>query len=130
MPEAFGDPGEEAVQGDGRLLFRLEARVDARDLGELGDLLSAARTLQNLGLIARERGDDEAAEALYHQALAMLRKVLKSNLPLGTIGDVVSFALPLPLELKQHLLGNCADPAALISTWQKETEWAQVQKPL
>lgn len=40
------------------------------------------------------------------QALAMLRKVLKSNLPLGTISDVVSFALPLPLELKQHLLGN------------------------
>lgn len=40
------------------------------------------------------------------QALAMFRKVLKSNLALGTIGDLISFALPLPLEFKQKLLDS------------------------
>lgn len=40
------------------------------------------------------------------QALTMFQKVLKSNLTLGTISDLVGFALPLPLELKQKLLDN------------------------
>jgi Lon protease-like protein len=34
----------------------------------------------------------------------MFRKLLKSDLSFGTISDVLAFALPLPVELKQELL--------------------------
>ena len=34
----------------------------------------------------------------------LFHKLLKSNLPLGTVCDVLAFALPVPLEAKQELL--------------------------
>jgi uncharacterized protein len=37
-------------------------------------------------------------------ALAQLRQLLVSTMPLGTLCDVFSFALPMPVELKQELL--------------------------
>jgi Lon protease-like protein len=37
-------------------------------------------------------------------ALAQLRKLLESDLPLGTLCDVFSFTLPLDIEMKQQLL--------------------------
>jgi Lon protease-like protein len=37
-------------------------------------------------------------------ALEQLRKLLQSSLPLGTLGDVFAFALPVAVELKQELL--------------------------
>src|SRR5262249_53234927 len=37
-------------------------------------------------------------------ALDQFRKLLKSDLPLGALCDVITFALPLDLDLKQKLL--------------------------
>ena len=37
-------------------------------------------------------------------ALVQLRKLIKSELTLGTLCDVFSFALPLEIEIKQGLL--------------------------
>lgn len=38
----------------------------------------------------------------------MFARLLKSDLPLSTISDVLAFALPLPPEVKQELLQDCA----------------------
>jgi uncharacterized protein len=38
----------------------------------------------------------------------MFSRLLKSDLPLATISDVLAFALPLPIEVKQQLLEDCA----------------------
>jgi Lon protease-like protein len=38
------------------------------------------------------------------QAREMFGKLLKSDLSIGTISDVLTFALPVPIELKQELL--------------------------
>lgn len=38
----------------------------------------------------------------------MLGRLLKSDLPIATIADVLAFALPLPIEVKQELLENQA----------------------
>jgi Lon protease-like protein len=35
-----------------------------------------------------------------------MRKLLRSDLPLGALGDILSFALPLPAEFKQELLAE------------------------
>ncbi len=37
-------------------------------------------------------------------AVVQLRKLIKSDLTLGTLCDVFSFALPLEIEIKQELL--------------------------
>lgn len=38
----------------------------------------------------------------------MFSRLLKSDLSLATISDVLAFALPLPIEVKQELLEDCA----------------------
>jgi Lon protease-like protein len=38
----------------------------------------------------------------------MFGRLLRSDLPLATIADVLAFALPLPIEVKQELLEDCA----------------------
>jgi Lon protease-like protein len=39
-----------------------------------------------------------------HKALSQMRQLLTAPLPLGTLCDVFSFTLPLPVELRQQLL--------------------------
>jgi hypothetical protein len=41
------------------------------------------------------------------QAHGQLKELFAGEMPLGQVCDVLSYALPVPLELKQHLL---ADP--------------------
>jgi hypothetical protein len=38
----------------------------------------------------------------------MFGRLLKSDLPFATVSDVLAFALPLPVELKQELLADCS----------------------
>jgi uncharacterized protein len=38
----------------------------------------------------------------------MFARLLTSELPLATVSDVLAFALPLPIEVKQELLEDCA----------------------
>jgi Lon protease-like protein len=56
----------------------------------------------------RERLGSRLSETLAgNQAvLKQLRTLLDSELPLGVLGDIVSFALPLPVEFKQSLLAE------------------------
>jgi Lon protease-like protein len=44
--------------------------------------------------------------AAHSLALEQLRQVLQSNLPIGTLCDVFTFALALDVEVKQQLLGE------------------------
>jgi Lon protease-like protein len=39
-------------------------------------------------------------------ASGQMRKLLRSDLPLGTLADILSFALPVPTEFKQELLAE------------------------
>jgi Lon protease-like protein len=53
----------------------------------------------------RELGEQMArCFAQQSAALAQLRQLLVSTMPLGTLCDVFAFALPLPVEVKQELL--------------------------
>jgi len=55
--------------------------------------------------LRRELGDQMARWfAQQSAALAQLRQLLVSTMPLGTLCDVFAFALPLPVEIKQELL--------------------------
>ena len=85
---------EEVAQGKLYRTARVELLADAAPPDEL-----AARALRKrLARAVAAWFPDKGAE--YRQ----FRKLLRSELPLGPLGDIVAFALPLDLEVKQGLL--------------------------
>jgi Lon protease-like protein len=104
---------------DGRYNFLLHGLCRARILEELktGKPYRSARVelLRDVPPGAAEGEQDLRRQlgqrlgkwfAAHSLALEQLRQVLQSNLPLGTLCDVFTFALALDVEVKQQLLGE------------------------
>ncbi|MBV9124160.1 MAG: LON peptidase substrate-binding domain-containing protein [Planctomycetes bacterium] len=104
---------------DGRYNIQLRGLSRARILQEVdsGKLYRCARVelLPDSGLPGPQTNQSlrrQLLEALplwcrgHQDVLNLLRQVLKSNMPLGVVSDIISFALPLAIEFKQELLAE------------------------
>jgi Lon protease-like protein len=108
---------QEEILFDGRYNLLLHARRRARILEEVSTdrLYRTARVRWLDDTPVEAQGVERALAQRLGRVLtawftqqattsAQIRQLLKSELPLGTICDVLAFALPLPLEEKQELL--------------------------
>jgi uncharacterized protein len=106
---------------DGRYNLLLRGLARARILGEVpGDKLyriARLELLRDVDLLSPHQAQelrDELVEPVgrWFEGMglgrAQLQKLVESNLPLGPLGDVLSFALPLGVEFKQELLEELA----------------------
>jgi Lon protease-like protein len=106
---------------DGRFNLQLRGLSRARILGEVADLkpYRSAR----MELMAETNPVPAGEEPILRKQMLeavpiwsagrphtreMFGRLLKSDLPFGTVSDVLAFALPIPVELKQELLEECS----------------------
>jgi Lon protease-like protein len=110
-PDYAGQPALHAVACVGRIMA--EQRLDEEPSSEKLYRLAKVKTLNEIPL------NDETRTAFWRhtirakmpawfakqsEVLDQLRKLLDSELEMGTFCDILAFALPLDAEFKQHLL--------------------------
>jgi Lon protease-like protein len=94
----------------GRILNELPAKRSFRQaeielLGDTQDERDAARVIQLQTELCR--GFQQALALPAEATASPVQELLASDLPLGVLTDLVSFALPLSAALKRRLLGEC-----------------------
>jgi Lon protease-like protein len=98
---------------------------------ELLDEIPAASKDSETGLRASLLQQIDTWFGSQPEARTQIRKLFKSDLPLGTLADILAFALPLDVEVKQELLElvDIEDRAEMLLTSLRENPAPLVDSP-